>query len=146
MNLRNTWNNNNWQCFGSGESAHSVFTAGNCSLLLDLLLYQWARLWGCTFSDNSAKWLPEVSEAPDYTHQSQESNSNSFFIRELRIWQLPFHFQSRNCACESLSLNISLYVRYIYGRNPPQKTTKTIKFLFFFLPFVHLQGNVEIET
>lgn len=71
-----------------------------------------------------AKWLPEVSEAPDYTHQFQESNSNSFFIRELRIWQLPFHFQSRNCACESLSLNISLYVRYIYGRNPPPKNNK----------------------
>lgn len=71
-----------------------------------------------------AKWLPKVSEAPDYTHQSQESNSDSFFIRELRIWQLSFYFQSRNCACES---------------------TKTIKFLFFFLPFVHLQGNVEIK-
>lgn len=39
INLRKYIYNKNLQCFGSGDSAHLVFRADNCSLLVDLPVY-----------------------------------------------------------------------------------------------------------
>lgn len=53
-----------------------------------------------------AKWLPKVFEAPNYTRQSQESNSGSFLIRELKSWQLPFQLPK----AEIVPLNPCLWI------------------------------------
>ncbi len=84
------------QCLGFGESAHLVFRAGNCSLLVDLPVY---FITGSAFEAvhsviMAAEWLPKVSEAADYRCQSQESKSESFSIRGfwlLEICHLPFY-------------------------------------------------------
>lgn len=118
----NLGNNNNSQCFGSGESAHLVFRAGNCSLLVDLpvCFYRRVWLWGCTFGDNASKVTPKrFLRQTDCRRQSQGSNSDSFFIREfwlLKICHLPFllHSVTEIVPSEHTSLNICAQVRHLY--------------------------------